>query len=344
MKRIIICCDGTWNSPDKTENGVPIHTNVVKVAKAIARKDKKGKRQLMYYDPGVGTSGSWLKRLYDGATGSGLTRNIREAYSFLIRNYEVGDELFFFGFSRGAYTVRSLSGLIRNCGILKDDNIELIKKALGVYRSRSKATHPNTNESILFRTTYALSDITPIKFIGVWDTVGSLGNPLLLGALRRKDRFHDTDLSSKVENAFHALAIDEKRAHFKPAIWYQKEPVKGQKLEQTWFVGVHSNVGGGYPSTGLSDIALKWMSNKATSCGLHLEKVELGVEATKVPEESWSGFYKLIPRYFRPIDERDRERGETFESVHPSAATFYQTEQSYRPGNLVKYFFRFPIR
>ncbi len=344
MKRIVICCDGTWNTPDKQENGVPIATNVVKLAEAVRPKAADGMAQLMYYDPGVGTSGGWFKRIYDGATGAGLSRNILEAYRYLIRNYEPGDELFFFGFSRGAYTARSLAGLIRNSGILLQRHLYMLNQAFKLYRSGRKSTHPKEKEATLFRKTYSVSDITPVKFIGVWDTVGSLGNPLLLnGILSRRYRFHDTDLSSTVENAFQALAIDEKRRHFKAAVWHQQEHAKGRQiLEQAWFAGVHSNVGGGYARSGLSNIALEWLLDKARGCGLEFSAIAFQQNPLEPREESRKGFYRLIPAFYRPIAKEEPKKGPTHESLHPSVLQRYQQNPSYRPRNLEEYFKRFP--
>ena len=147
MKRIIICCDGTWNTPDKTENGIPCYTNVVKVAQAVKPFADDGIQQLTYYDLGVGSRGFILQRIFDGATGSGISKNILKAYRYVLQNYRLNDELFFFGFSRGAFTVRSLAGLIRNSGILKSDDPDLIKRAYNLYRSRSPLSHPRAREA-----------------------------------------------------------------------------------------------------------------------------------------------------------------------------------------------------
>lgn len=343
MKRIVICCDGTWNTPDKDNNGIPIATNVVKFAEAVQPCDKKKIEQLVYYDTGVGTTGSWLKQVYDGATGSGLSRNIIEAYRYLICNYVPGDELFLLGFSRGAFTVRSLAGLIRNCGILRVNALEMVPQAYTLYRSRAPGSHPKEKEAVLFRRSYSVLDKVPIKFIGVWDTVGSLGNPLLLnGILSRRNRFHDTDLSGIVTNAYQALAIDEKRRHFKPTLWNKRPDTEHQTLEQVWFAGVHSNVGGGYPSTGLSDVALAWMCDKAKACGLALYAISLHPDAKEKPEESWKGFYIFTRRLYRGINKPDPTKGPTLEKLHPSVIEKYQNDPSYRPRNLVDYFERFP--
>lgn len=341
MKRIVICCDGTWNTPDETDHGVPVQTNVVKVAQAVIPVAANGMVQRMYYNPGVGTSGAFLRRAFDGATGSGLSENVQEAYRFLIASYDPGDELYFFGFSRGAFTVRSLSGLIRNCGILRRDAADMLEKGYTLYRSRANAGHPREQESVLFRRTYAVSDIVPIKFIGVWDTVGALGNPLLLnGYLSRRQSFHDTDLSSKVDYAYQALAIDEKRRNFQATLWHQQAHTENQTLDQTWFVGVHSNVGGGYATTGLSDIALQWMVEKARGC--ELDDIPVRPDPLQARQESHSGFYRLIPESQRPIDQPDPDRGPTNERLHSSVLQRYRADPTYRPGNLEDYFNRNP--
>lgn len=340
MKRIIICCDGTWNTPDKNKDGVPLQTNVVKIAQAVKPVSDFGIQQLTYYNSGVGTTGTVFRKIFDGATGSGISTNIREAYRFIILNYELGDELFFFGFSRGAFTVRSLCGLIRNSGILRKDSLDMIDRAYKLYKSRSSSTHPKEREATLFRKTYAVADKVPIKFIGVWDTVGSLGNPLVINTILSKispvtlsNSFHDTELSSIVDNAFHALAIDEKRRSFKPAVWIKQPDSTNQHVEQQWFIGAHSNIGGGYPSTALSDIALEWMIEKAESCKLDLDIVETTPNYLKSPDESWKGFYKIIPKLYRPIGKVKN----SFEELHNSVNRRYEEDPDYRPKNLVEY-------
>jgi len=223
MKRIAIFCDGTWNTPDETEKGKPCQTNVVKLANALSPVSVDGLVQKLYYNIGIGAEGAFLKRAFDGATGTGISSNILQAYFFLMHNYEPGDELFLFGFSRGAFTVRSLAGLIRNSGILDVKYTDRIPRAYKLYRSRHPSFHPKEFEATLFRKTYAVEEVTRIKFIGVWDTVGALGNPLFLnGIVSPRNEFHDTELSSKIENAFHALAIDEKRKNFQAALWHQQ--------------------------------------------------------------------------------------------------------------------------
>jgi len=344
MKRIAVFCDGTWNTPDEMENGKLCQTNVVKMANALSTTSDDGMIQLLYYDTGVGSEGDLVRRIYDGATGTGISENILQAYRFVIKNYKPGDELFFFGFSRGAFTVRSLAGLIRNSGILKPENIDKVHKAFLIYKSRKPQHQPREVEATLFRKTFAVAETTIIKFIGVWDTVGALGNPLFMnGILSKRNGFHDTDLSTRIENAFHALAIDEKRRNFEATLWHQQKGSKGQVLEQVWFPGVHSDVGGGYAESGLSDAALLWMLEKAESCNLKFDTINLNPEATGTMHESYTGFYKLQSPLFRPIGITDPKRGATNESIHPSVVERYRKDPSYRPKNLVKYFGKHPL-
>ena len=343
MKRIVICCDGTWNTPDKTDKNIYCDTNVVKIAEAVKEKADDSIRQLMYYHPGVGTSGSLFHRLYDGATGRGISENILDAYRFLILNYDPGDELFLIGFSRGAFTVRSLAGLIRNSGILQPKMMHLVNRAYKLYKSRRPSSHPNTKEATLFRKTYAVADIVPIKFIGVWDTVGALGNPLLMNTVLSKfsfsilgNQFHDTDLSSHIANAYQALAIDEKRLTFQPAIWKKQEDSVGQNLEQVWFAGVHSNIGGGYPATELSDIALQWMVQKLRNCSLDLREVPCHPQPLGKLMESWKFPYTLFQWF--PSYRTIREFPNSEESLHNSALMRYNNKEAeYHPKNLMEY-------
>jgi uncharacterized protein (DUF2235 family) len=345
MKRIAIFCDGTWNTPDKMENGKPCQTNVVKLANALSPVSADGIAQKLYYDNGIGTEGDWLEKVFDGATGTGISANILQAYSFIISTYEPGDELFFFGFSRGAFTVRSLAGLIRNSGILDIKNTDKIEHAYQLYHSRHPAYHPKEIETTLFRKTFAVEETTKIKFIGVWDTVGALGNPLFLnGVVSRRNEFHDTELSSRVLNAFHALAIDEKRKNFEAALWHQQKDSKGQTLEQVWFPGVHSDVGGGYPQTPLSDISLRWMKEKTEGCNLSFGPVEMHPDPLGMMHESLKGFYKLGKILYRPIDLSIPGLGNTNESIHPAVIERYEKNPAYRPKNLLRYFEKHPVK
>lgn len=340
MKRIAIFCDGTWNTPDKSEKGLNCRTNVVKMADALRNSSADGTIQLLYYDTGIGSSGGILNRIYDGATGTGISAKIRHAYQFIIQHYEPGDELFLFGFSRGAFTVRSLAGLIRNSGVLRLQHMDMIPEAYSIYRSRKPQYQPREMEATLFRRTYAVEETTRIRFVGVWDTVGALGNPLFMkGLLSRQNQFHDTDLSSRIDFAYQALAIDEKRKNFQATLWHQQPHSTGQVLEQCWFPGVHSDVGGGYPENqnGLSDIALQWMLDKAENCGLSFNPIDLNPDYNGFMHETYKGFYKLQPRFYRPIAIAADNKAKTNESLHPVVMERYQHDKTYRPKNLVDY-------
>src|SRR5438034_5107168 len=265
-KRIVVCCDGTWSTPDERDvnpANPPEYalapTNVTKLALAVAPSDpQNGISQLVFYNRGVGT-GNW-GHILGGVLGAGLDRKIQEAYTYIVENYESGDELYLFGFSRGAYTVRSLAGFIRNSGVLQPRNASRLDAAFALYRDRSPASHPRTLESQLFRRSFSYEP--RIKFMGVWDTVGSLGIPNAPFPIAKHWMFHDLVLSSYVENAFQALAIDERRGPFSPAL-FARDQHDAQRLEQVWFAGVHKDVGGGYFAHTLSDLSLAWMARRA---------------------------------------------------------------------------------
>lgn len=323
-KKIIICCDGTWDTPE----GKHV-TNVTKMARLVLPADAHGMEQVVFYDWGVGTD-DMLDRIEGGAFGEGIDKNIQDAYRFLVHNYAPGDELFFFGFSRGAYTVRSLVGMIRNCWLLTKEHADLIPKAYQIYRSRSG---PDVKTADNFRRQYGRQ--ATIKFLGVWDTVGALGIPLGLFKKENEEKysFHDTTVSRIVENAYHALSIDEMRKPFAPTIWKTKPE---HSSEQAWFAGVHADVGGGYPQAGLANLALKWMADKATLTGLAVDSAFLqsllnGDTDTRL-HNSYKGMYKLLGRLIRPMGVTNHD-----ETVHASAIKRYQTDPGYRPKNLVAY-------
>jgi uncharacterized protein (DUF2235 family) len=279
MKRIITCSDGTWNKPNKVESGKPIRTNVQKIFDCILKSDSLGKHQIKFYDEGIGAGGNVITRLLNGATGKGIDDNILDIYKFIVCNYEQGDdfedEIFLFGFSRGAYTARSLAGLIRKCGILRKNDLNLFAKAYDLYRNKDAG--PESDLARQFRNNNSF-EVSTIKFIGVWDTVGALGIPLnsFQWFNNKKYSFYDTALSSIIENAYHAVAVDEKRSNFKPTLWTKSTNSTArdfeQVLEQRWFAGVHSNVGGGYSDEGLADISLKWIIEKAKQAGLAFDE------------------------------------------------------------------------
>src|ERR1043166_4053154 len=269
VKRLVVCADGTWNEPSTKEGGKPCPTNVVRLAQAVA-PSANGIAQVGYYHDGVGTHPG-VDRWLGGLFGIGLDRIICDIYRFLVQNFEPGDELYLFGFSRGAFTARSAAGMIRKCGILTKRQVDDVADAFDFYRRAD--VKPADPEAEAWRK--ARSRETRIMCIGVWDTVGALGIPVtfLRWIAARRFSFHDVDLSTYVDNAFHALAIDEQRRPFLPTIWNVQppDPVFPQRVEQVWFPGVHSDIGGGYSSTDLSDITLRWMIDRASSCGLVID-------------------------------------------------------------------------
>ncbi len=300
MKRIVICCDGTWNSPEDEQA-----TNVLRFSRAIAPLDASGHSQVIFYDWGVGSD---RKKMSGGISGVGIDKNIMDCYRFLIHNYELGDKLYFFGFSRGAYTVRSLAGLIRNCGILKGEFEDRIISAYAHYRKRQASTGPDHQSSKILREKYAWSDRTSIEFLGVWDTVGSLGIPVtFFGLLDNAEYlFHDTSPSSIIKCARHAMSIDECRNDFPVTRWKEKD---GIDLKEVWFAGVHSDVGGGYKDDNkLSEIPAAWIAREATNCGLIFQQRlldSLSSNPTAPQHPQPTGIYKMRgsdPRKIEPAD------------------------------------------
>ena len=244
-KRIVYCADGTW---DGTQN----LTNVYRLSKSLLQTFD----QIVLYDDGVGASGAPIEQLLGGAFGTGLWQKIKDGYTRIAHVYEKDDEIFIFGFSRGAFTARSLAGMIAICGLPTanfDDG--LVEPAFHAYRERDM----NHRQQLLAPLTkqYNLYD-APITMVGVWDTVGSLGIPAVFGGVSPLlYGFLDTGLHSDVKNAFHAVSIDERRVEFPATLWTAK--ASATVMEQIYFSGVHCDVGGSYPERGLADITLGWM-------------------------------------------------------------------------------------
>jgi uncharacterized protein (DUF2235 family)/phage tail protein X len=304
MKRLVFCFDGTWNRID-----APNPTNVVLTAQSVSpvAKDKDGREtvQVIHYDQGVGTTRE--TKWGGGLFGEGLLDHLSDAYTFLTMNYDVGDDIFVFGFSRGAFTARSFVGLLRAVGVLRRCDAGLIGEAIKAYQQRDPSLGPDTPEFLDLRlrlsprvcvdekdddwrcqklTGYARgsSPRLQIRYLGVWDTVGSLGVPnsvMIAPLLNRKYRFYDTEISTLVASARHAVAIDEQRRSFAPTLWsslddlnracgYEPEDDRAP-YQQKWFPGVHGSVGGGGDYRGLSDFALQWVIDGARRAGLQLD-------------------------------------------------------------------------
>lgn len=276
MANLAIFFDGTWNTPAD-------RTNVHKLYQLLDTRDGSG--QDACYIIGVGTDKGLfasLKNKLSGAFGKGLSDNIREGYRWLAENYQPLDKIYLFGFSRGAYSARSLAGLIRNCGILRPETIDKVEAAYEIYRDRES---PDSEEAHQFRADHAYSDETPIEFVGVWDTVGALGVPLDIQGIdvplfKSYYQFHDTNLSSRVQGAYHALAINEHRSAYAPALWTLKAgEQRALPAEQRWFLGAHSNVGGGYEQDKLCNPSCRWIQDKAVKHGLKFREMWSCVDA-----------------------------------------------------------------
>lgn len=316
MKNIVICCDGTGN--EYGEN----NTNVVE-AYAICQKTKD---QVTFYDPGVGTGG-WeyvegkphsesLRAINDKATGRGLQKNINDAYAYLMDTYETGDKLYLFGFSRGAFTVRSLAGMLYKVGLLPPDNDNLIEYAAKLYNDESSAAVAQGFKEVFSRK-------CPVYFVGVWDTVSSL-------AMNANKKWHNSILNKEAKHGFHAIAIDEQRKDFPPNLWVEDNLAPGQTIEQVWFAGVHSNVGGWYDERGLSNITLHWMLGKAKAHGLKIKTAELAKHIKNAHDklhDSRKGFWNFRGKYVRPVPKGSK--------VHASVFERMEGPTRYNPKNLL---------
>ncbi len=267
MRRLVVCCDGTWQSSDSRHV-----SNIAKIAWSVeTRRLGADVDQVVHYVGGVGARYS-ADRWLGGAVGLGLLANLSDAYQFLALNYEPGDEVYVFGFSRGAYTARSLVGMIARVGLLRADQLDHLREAMHRYRNRAASADAVAAGDLAdFRRNRCHPDV-PIQFLGVFDTVGALGVP---GPFKRRHQFHDIRLSRSVRSARQALAIDDRRMAFEPCLWELQEGTAEGQVEQVWFEGVHSDVGGGYAETALSDTALLWMVQEASAQGLVLNAARL---------------------------------------------------------------------
>jgi uncharacterized protein (DUF2235 family) len=349
VKRLVICCDGTWQ---RLYGGAL--TNVGLTARAVAPRDVRANPQIVYYSEGVGASLDGFS-LWQGMTGADLDDNLLEAWLFLNLNYEPGDQLYLFGFSRGAYTVRSLAGLLRKIGILRRPHVDKAREALDLYRRRDIAA--DSPEVERFRIAHAIAwprlarpFTTPpvdlrIRFLGVWDTVGQLGiprvAPISLG-LNRQYEFHDTALSRSVEFARHAVAIDERRAAFTPTLWSNVARFNTlgspPRVAQAWFPGDHGGVGGGARRE-LSNCALLWVLEGAEAAGLTLAREPGSVLSACLAEIDPIGapFGGDKVSVLNAMGTRWRKGPERFEDIHEAARLRWVANRKYRPKPLAPF-------
>lgn len=351
MKRLVICCDGTWSTLANTHP-----TNVALMAQTVAQRDADGNPQIVYYDDGVGVEVGRMD-MFSAAFGNGLDYKIQEAYEFLTFNYEPGDQLYFFGYSRGAYTVRSLAGLVRKAGILQRRHAAQTKAAMELYRSD---IHPSDREAEDFRLAFAAAwpklDATGmhavmggmsydlrVRYLGVWDTVGSLGIPRKMPfaqSVNKKYEFHDLDLSRSVLSARQAVAIDERRGPFAPSLWSNPEqfniPGVPPRVEQVWFAGDHGCVGGGNPAVGLSSCALIWIAEGAEAAGLAMDRSD-GMPLALAEKDVNPVDCPFNKSSFDPMalfGSAWRQGLSNFDDVHISARRRWAGRSNYRPKPL----------
>jgi uncharacterized protein (DUF2235 family) len=353
-RKLVVCCDGTWNTPRTETNvfrtyrflreglGTPVETSRGDGVKTCSGRAADGSEVLLFYDAGVGTD--WFARLLGGGAGVGLSDNVRDAYHFLGHNFVPGSEIYLFGFSRGAYTARSLCGFIKAAGLLDKPSAKDVWRTymdlyvMAAQGSIGVAARPSGWGVDRIRVWLAKKageavghlggDVAAlpthrdvkIKFIGVYDTVGALGVPIPVAARVNEPivGFHNTTLGDTVENAVQALAVDEKRGPYVPALWTQAAnaaALAGQSVLKVWFPGVHSDIGGGYHDKGIGDITWDFMMRQASDRGLVIDPnrrtPDVKIEALPVQHESFDRAWKDLSEKWKLIPEGVRSIGPT---------------------------------
>ncbi|KAI9762963.1 MAG: hypothetical protein M4579_000026 [Chaenotheca gracillima] len=360
-RRLIICCDGTWQNSATDELNVP--SNVTRMCRSLAKAglgtDGRVWQQVIYYDAGVGTGAlSDAEKKRQGGVGDGLNHNVCEAYNFIVNNYTAGDEICAFGFSRGAYTARALVGLVAQIGVLDPTLMVNFPSIYKIYKMNTSGgplkEFPQWIEyknSTKPDSTSTLPENVKIKVVGVWDTVGSLGIPDIqhfdFSWFRKEHGFHNTAIHPQIENAFQALALDERRGPFAPSVWYVPSEKDSRKkkgkpktnLLQVWFPGVHINIGGGSDDClkarqgdleEIANLTFAWMVDRcspllAFDCdaidlqvdehhwlmGDHVRGKEPGHlirDPTSITDQSWGQWFKA-KLFNAPKEEAKREVG-----------------------------------
>ena len=316
MKNIVVCCDGTRAEYGKSGE----NTNVVRL---FERLGPDGEEQVSYYDPGVGTYSPMrgpirrgLDKLVMAVSGSGVDTNVREAYRYLMDHYQQGDRVYLFGYSRGAYTVRALAGLLHKCGLLTKGSDNLIPYAAKIYRGK--------DDEIGRSFKHSFSRECRPHLIGAWDTVASTG------WLWWRKYFSNHRLNSDVTYGYQALSVDEKRAHFQVARWDESEVPEGQTIEQVWFLGCHADVGGQEADRRISDISLEWMLRNAESRRLVLRgdwRESLQPDSLGEINPSRQHVWRLTPERRRHIPESAKIHRSVFQRMEALGSR-------YQPPNL----------
>lgn len=334
LPNLVLCIDGTWNT--KTEHAVAhsCPSNVARISEILVNDEE---RQIVHYLHGIGTTGL-TDRMIGGVYGAGITGRISEGYRWLCNNFRPGVRVGLFGFSRGAFAVRSIIGVIANVGILETEYIDRVNEAISIYRGP-----PRLRNAEEFRRRYSCDTELEIKFIGVWDTVARYG-PLLwpirwtLQRLKgQRFNLYDSWLPDFVESAYQALALDEVRETYLPLRWRAHPEYKHpeQQIEETWFCGGHSDVGGGYcDDSRAADFPLSWMVTKAIQAGFLFKTIPEASNESHLGllhDESHQGGWRLLPKVRRVIED-----GDSFhESVFRRMDTTSYAPKAYRqhPNN-----------
>ncbi|MGK3204314.1 phospholipase effector Tle1 domain-containing protein [Amycolatopsis sp. MEPSY49] len=310
-RNLVVCCDGSWEDQGQT--------NVARIARAVAGTSSDGAMQLTVH-----------QRCRTSDSRAAVELDVLDTYRLLMQNFRPGDQLYFFGFSRGAYVARTMVGMILAAGILRREHADRLDEAYALYRARSFHTTPRSFTAIDFRHSYAFE--TNVKFVGVWETVGPLGIPASRLRLRdprwRRLMFHDTALSRIVEAAVQALAIDERRGNYSPTLWRERPGV-----EQMWFPGSHTDIGGGFADNGLAGISLHWMMTKAAERGLAFRDSPIEADLLGTLHASQSASrqsYALSPRSIGML-------APATELVSDAALARLDAMADYEPENLIEY-------
>lgn len=373
MRRIAVFCDGTWNSPTIAQ-----HTHVYQLSQAAAASTGQG--QITLYQPGVGATlekagffSNILNKYGGGAFGWGLNEKIKAAYAELAREYKPGDEIMIFGFSRGAYTARSLGGMIRKCGFPDQVTPATVNAAFRLYKKSGKRNAPDEPHILAKRKKlsprFATSqkdleyrggnaDLVCISYMGIWDTVGALGLPVaLFGPVAKlwnhRHQFHDTDLSSLVKSARHAVAIDELRSMYEVTPWSNLDHERDENgaaigtglnrgdtsperpFQQLWFVGDHSMVGGTGALRGLTAITLAWIAEGAQKAGLALRDDPPWLDAAPEPLQKGAEQHdRELIRMLAPSLLRSRKLLYGDVDISPTARERIEGIAGYRPETL----------
>ncbi|KAF8523076.1 hypothetical protein BU17DRAFT_43975 [Hysterangium stoloniferum] len=342
-KRIIVCCDGTWQDGIVRKQRWQ-YSNILKISRVLEHQDNRLNppvHQVVFYQSGVGSEQNFYAEYIEGATGASLAEKVQEAYAFIAHNYQKGDEIFLFGFSRGAYTARMVAAFIGEIGVLDKRDMDYFADIFIAFQKRGNASDAKEKaeqDAALKKWSTVMAkgrqradldgDGFTIKCVGVFDTVGSLGLPEELTFFSKRIQkifgFHDKILGTHIQHAFHAMALNETRADFNVAKFEQTPAgkAKGQVLKQVWFAGEHSDIGGGWHAHDLSDIALGWMVSHIEGmlavdrkylCSLPSPVSPWGQQ---LPHDPATGIFKLAYEIHRTLPTETDEI--TNETVHPS--------------------------